>query len=256
MAKSAAAAAVPPIPVTDSPTQNTSREDLENKIKKLEERIDSLSKSREWVPGVAIASISALAAGVSAYFGHMSTKNSADMTVEAAKVTSNGRAIEETIEGLRFEAEHMKVDAISLQREVDLYKGFNSYLVEGPQERRCNAVVVMAFLANSGQFMSAPNFGELATQFKCDETAKNTIESVGKPRPTASRPSPSPPPSGRVCLPTRTTMRQLKDSAAADGICRAITSPPNKYEGPFADGSVSFDTGRVIEGVNIWCNCR
>lgn len=192
---------------------------------RLEEKIDSLSKRNEWRIAVVSAIVAAIASIATALIAYAS---------EGRQVRSS-----ETIQ--------------NDQNSISVYKAFGDHVVKGTVSEKCIALLLITS-ANPQSGTKSKN-QDMSKYIGCDRESENPsgvsysqfYKSLDKD-------------AGSACTRTRVTYSTQKRlfGAAKDEALRSCVDGievPERYDGPWDDGSVSFYLQATASREEIWCNC-
>ena len=125
---------------------------------------------------------------------------------------------------------------------ISVFSKFGEYVVKGEPKERCTALLLIGTIEPICEIKERSK--ELSRQLRCE----GVVEALSAPE-------------GQHCSQdariTMTTQRNLSGSELdeAKSMCVAGISIPKKFDGPWADGSVSFYFGNTNKGSEVWCNC-
>lgn len=134
-------------------------------------------------------------------------------------------------------------DRISADKHViEIFSKFGDHIVKGTKEEKCTALLLVGSIQPTFEIKDRTK--DLASQINCDGINEALSSSKGK---TCG---------DRVRI-TSTTKSRLSrnDLNEATSMCVEGIEIPERYEGPWPDGTVTFYYGKTSANREVWCNC-
>lgn len=125
---------------------------------------------------------------------------------------------------------------------IDIFSEFGQYIVKGSKEEKCTTLLLIGSIQPTYEIKERTK--ELSRQVECIGVEEALTASEGKI-------------CGERVRITMTTERRLsgQELSTAKEMCVPGITVPEKYDGPWSDGTVSFYYGTTNGGSDVWCNC-
>ena len=218
-------------------------EELQNKLKQIEASLEEVKKQNQWKTAVFTALVAAIASMFSAYLGFKANEQTNQLS---QKINAQEVSLRREIGVMSAELEKERNKQNEYKISLDYLGLFTDELVSNEEGVPCKAVAVLGGLRDKN-FQSL--VVELNQLYSCGEEQEKLLEQRFEKLSKASNRSCS------RARATNTTRRKFSSPEVADQYCQGILSVPKDYIGPWADGTISFDLGKVVDGHEIWCNC-
>lgn len=187
-------------------------------MSKIEEKLDKLSSKKEIWIAIISAVIAAISSVFAAYYGYQSEIGVAALNKDVAT----------------------QINA------VEIYKKFGDKIISGKLEERCRALqLITTIQPDIGVKQINENFSK---NIGCNEVTNNEFYTNISSR------------TGKTCKNTRASFQTERNIGRlkmldVKSICKDGITVPDLFNGPYADGSVTFDSREKIDNFEIWCNC-